>query len=84
MGHPIVIKWPYLKLPCIEPSYRCNEKIQVILSVKNRMFEIHGNSANKRKKASVAMQDKKLMYQVKVGYFQKAMGKFSKLSNRHS
>ena len=29
------------------------------------MFEIHGNSANKRKKTSVAMQDKRLMYQVK-------------------
>ena len=26
------------------------------------MFEIHGNSANKKKKTSVAMQDKRLMY----------------------
>ena len=55
----------YLKLPCIDPSFRCNEKIQVISSVKYRMFEIHGNSANMRKKISVAMQDKRLLYQVK-------------------
>ena len=49
----------YLKLPCIDPSFRCNEKIQVILSVKNRMFEIHGNSTNKR--------EKKLLLRCKIG-----------------